>query len=261
MSEISQQDFMQQFGELLKQSMKTKIPEKIDPKYAKYGGEELNHIILPPNMSLLEGSKELKRMYEENQTDTVVLQQYPEWHWKDVLVAFKKATIEMFGWTNAVADGLNKPIHLRIIVDVKNGKKIYEDCFYGVIRIPAWKSEKTKEFATCEVGISRDGVVSIGINTVIEFKQRAQDFLSLVEVTLNNSSIYRNRALRVVRGSQFGGFEFEIMEILPNYNIILNTDTQRSIDRDINYELSQSDKKRTYLFLGQYGNGNIRNFN
>ena len=231
------------------------VPEKVDPKYVIYGDEKLQSIVLPPGMSLENAIEELIRIKKEKETECRVLQQYENWHWKDVLAAIKKAATDMFGWVSAKSTKKDKPILLNIIVDIKNGQPIYEECFYGKIQVTAWTDKESKQPAICEVGISRTGTVSVIIDTIVEYKDRANAFLQLIEETLRTSSIYKNRAIRVTHGSQYGELEFEIMELKSNPNIILNKDTELIIERDIKHELTLDREKRIYLFTGSYGNG------
>ena len=241
---------MSQQDEILKklaQLLNPNPPEKVDAKHIKYS-EDTQSIIVPKGMPMNKAGDECYRIWEEEETDCVVLQQYPGWHWKDVLFSLKVSALETFGWVSAESTPRDKPMYVNITVDIVNGKPLYENCFYGTIRISAW------EMAKCQVDISRSGVVSVGISCKQRYKDRANAFTQFIETQLLTNSIYRGKSLRVVHGSEYGNLEFEIIEIKDNPNIILNPQLERDIQRNVIYELGLDKEKRVYLFQGSYGN-------
>ena len=243
---------MSQQEEALKKLLAILSPspqEKVDAKHIKYS-EDTQSIIVPKGMPMNKAGDECYRIWEEEETDCVVLQQYPGWHWKDVLYSLKVSALETFGWVSAESTPKDKPMYVNITTDIINGKPVYENCFYGTIRISAW------EMAKCQVDISRyTGVVSIGISCKQRYKDRANAFTQFIETQLLTNSIYRGKSIRVVHGSEYGDLEFEIIEIKEDPNIILNPELQRDIERNVIYELGLDKEKRVYLFKSGYGNG------
>lgn len=210
-------------------------------------------IIIPADMSKLEASKELKRQYEDEENIVDIDQAYTDWHWQDVLVALKVVSTDTFGWIQGMTTrsffGTSRPTFIKVMTDVKDGKAIYEECFYGKFKISAWDD------AECTVNVSRFGVASVSIQLKKRFKAKGADFLSKVDNHIRKNSIYLNKAVVIEQGDKFEGApEFEIIELKPSNKIFLNPKTRLVVNKYI-INLLPQEGKRTVLFSGAYGNG------
>lgn len=207
-------------------------------------------IILPVSMNKLQGSKELKRQWDDEETVIAVDRQFPNWNWKDVLVATKKAAERHFGWiqgkTTVTMFGTKRPHEIEVIVDIVDGKKITETCFYGEFTSTVWE----------------DGVVTVNpgaISAVVKkrYAQEAKDFFNLVQEILDKESIFRGKAITVTKKTDpWGGvsLDFDVFEMRTSDKIVLNDDIKGIVKNFIIDDLGQ-EGKRCYLFSGGYGNG------
>ena len=213
--------------------------------------KEVKRIILPSSMNKLEGSKELKRQWEDEETKINVDRLFGDWNWKDVLVATKKAAERHFGWiqgkTTVGMFGTTRPREIEVVTDIKDGKAITETCFYGEFTATVWE----------------DAVVNVGpsVLTCVVKKRYANDvreFFNLVQEILDKESIFRGKAITVTRKEDpWGGedsLDFNIFEMNCSDKIVLNDDIKGIVKNFIVDDLGE-EGKRCYLFSGSYGNG------
>lgn len=204
-------------------------------------------IIVPISMNKIQASKELKRQWEDEETKINVDRQFNTWNWKDVLVATKKAAERHFGWIQG-KEGMfgQKPREIDVVVDIKDGKKITETCFYGKFTASVWE----------------DGVVDVGPGYLTaEVKKRyapeVREFFNLVQDILDKESIFRAKAITVNKKEDPWGevsLDFEIFEMKTSDRIVLNSDIKGVIKNFVIDDLGE-EGKRCYLFSGSYGNG------
>lgn len=207
-------------------------------------------IIIPRSMNKLQASEELQRQWEDEETMIEVSRSFENWNWRDVLVAVKKAAEKHFGWIQGKAIhgffSTQLPKEIEVVVDIKDGKKITETCFYGTFGASVWE----------------DAEVSVGPHMIdAEVKKRyAEDvkaFYDLVQEILDKESIYRGKAITVTAKKDPWGnvsLDFEVFELKTSDKIVLNDEVRTVVQNFIVDDLGE-EGKRCYLFSGGYGNG------
>lgn len=212
--------------------------------------KEVKRIILPASMNKLQGSQELKRQWDDEETVIEVDRNFSNWNWKDVLVATKKAAERHFGWiqgkTTVTMFGTKRPHEIEVLVDIKDGKKITETCFYGEFTATVWE----------------EGVVEVGpdwISATVKkrYAQEARDFFALIQDILDKESIFRGKAITVNKKTDPWGnvsLDFDVIEMKTSNRIVLNDDIKGVVKNFIIDGLGE-EGKRCYLFSGGYGNG------
>jgi AAA+ superfamily predicted ATPase len=223
---------------------------KVAPITETTFSDDSEKIIIPKNMDKKTASEELMRQYESEEEEVDVSQSY-DWDWQDTLHAIKKVSENTFGWIQGKTIhsffGSSRPTYIQICTDIKDGKKVYEECFYGNSVISSW------EDADMSISINRAGKVGINLTCKKRYKTRVLKFLKSVDEFIKENSIYLNKAI-MVKSHRNYGIELEILEVKTNPNIVLNQISAKTINNYIINELTQP-KKRTYLFTGAYGNG------
>jgi hypothetical protein len=208
------------------------------------------HIILPPGMSKLTASEELKKQYENEEKIIAFTVAFEGWNWQDVLVAIKKVTEKEFGWMNAQDTmtffGPQPPREIDIEVDIKDGKYVTEKAFFGEFCVTYWDNAKSS------ISV-RGGVVTISLQAKKKFSEDITKYFNLIREHLNTASIYRGRNIVVTDGGE-GKLDFKIIENKGSDMIILNEDTEMVVEEFVLASLSEKGK-RTYLLTGGYGNG------
>lgn len=206
-------------------------------------------IIIPASMNKMEASQELERQWHDEETIINVDRQFNQWNWKDVLVAVKKAAEQHFGWvqgkTKMTFFGLERPKEISVVVDIKNGKKITETCFYGAFTATAWEN------AEINVGA---GYISAEVKK--RYATDVKAFYDLIQKFLDEESIYRGKSITVTKQQDPWGnisLDFEVFELNVSDKIVLNEDVERIVQNFILDDLGD-EGKRCYLFSGGYGN-------
>lgn len=212
--------------------------------------KEAKRIILPASMNKLQGSHELKRQWDDEETVIEVDRNFSNWNWKDVLVATKKAAERHFGWiqgkTTVTMFGTKRPHEIEVLTDIVDGVKKTETCFYGEFTATVW------EEGTVEVG---PDWVSATVKK--RYAQEARDFFALIQEILDKESIFRGKAITVNKKTDpWGGvsLDFDVFEMKVSDRIVLNADIKGIVKNFIVDDLGQ-EGKRCYLFSGGYGNG------
>lgn len=206
-------------------------------------------IIIPASMNKKQAAEELSRQWKDEESIIEVDRHFESWNWKDVLVAVKKAAEEHFGWvqgkTKETFFGKSYPSEIEVVVDIKDGKKITESCFYGDFTASVW------EDADVHVGA---GYISTTVKK--RYTQEVKDFYDLVQTILDTKSIYRGKSITVTKERNPWGedsLNFEVFELKVSQKIILNDDIERIVQNFIIDDLGD-EGKRCYLFSGKYGN-------
>lgn len=230
---------------LLDEMMLASLHQNQNKNVSEIQRTEKKVIQLPKSMSLLEGAQELKRQHQELEEEIEVVRIY-QWQWKDVLIAIKKVTEKTFGWLPAKKDKRgNKPMLIDVVTDVKaDGTKVSEEAFYGNICITQW------EDATMTINVGYHSHVVITLKK--RYKEEASQFLDSIETHLMRNSIYRNKGLEVIKGSN--GIEFNLFTPTINDKIVLGEEVKDTIDNFIVPDLIEKGKTVT-LLQGSYGNG------
>lgn len=205
-------------------------------------------IIIPEGMSKLEASQDLKNQWENEEQEQDFVTMFEGWNYKDVLYAIRNVIEEHFGWIAGRPTMFESPTEIDIITNYKNGCAITEKAFIGPVRFPAFENAKGS------VGVNRGGVAYISITGKRKFGEKITLFFNAVRNFLNTRSIYRGKSVSVVFNYKFETVDMELIEIIPNDNIVLNSDEEMVVK---NFILSQLDDqgKRCFLFTGSYGNG------
>lgn len=212
---------------------------------------EAKRIIVPASMNKMQASQELERQWHDEETMIEVDRNFDDWNWKDVLVAVKKTAEEHFGWVQGKTKyGMfgqkHRPKEIDVIVDIKNGSRITETCFYGAFTASAW------EDAEVNVGA---GYISCEVKK--RYADDVKEFYNKVQKHLDEKSIYRGKAITVTRQQNPWGevsLDFEVFELNVSDKIILNQDVEDLIQNFVIDDLGD-EGKRCNLFSGGYGNG------
>lgn len=209
--------------------------------------EKARTITIPATMNKREASVELEKQYVAEEQIVAQVADFPEWQWKDVLIAIKNVTEELFGWMNAKATWFSQPTEIDVVVDIVNGQTITEKAYIGKYQITTWDGSDV------DLGINGGGVVHLSIKAKRKHAKEVTEYFNLIRVYLKEHSIYRGKSI-VVTASDRGGVDFELMENKGSDKIVLNEDEKHVIDTFIIDSLGEP-HKRTYLFTGDYGNG------
>lgn len=210
--------------------------------------KEEKKIIIPATMNKIQASKELKRQWDDEETVISVDRQFEGWNWKDVLVAVKKAAERHFGWVQGKTVhtffGPQRPTDIEVIVDIKNGKKITETCFYGRFVATVWDE--------AEINVNPN---HIAVTVKKRYAAEVREFFDLVQDILDKESIFRGRSIVVTKGEEFGQvvLNFDIFEMKQSDKIVLNKDIEGILQNFVIDDLGE-ENKRCYLFSGGYGN-------
>lgn len=202
-------------------------------------------IIIPHNMSKLQASKELERQHKEEETIIDLVHQYEVWDGKDALVAVMKTIQKTFGWIHGQPImsmfGPINPREIQIVVDIKDGKEVHENCFVGDFCVTAWDNAKGS------VGMGPGGTyVKFALKK--KHKERAHKFFADVEQQLKTASIYKGKSIILDEN----GFAF--VENKGSKDIILN-DAEELVIKNLIIAPLAKDGKRCILFTGPYGTG------
>lgn len=220
-----------------------------DNQVAVESSTEVKKIVIPNSMNKLQASDELKRQYKDEETIINVDRDFGDWNWKDVLVAVKKAAEKHFGWvqgkTVMTFFGPERPREISVIVDIINGKKLTEDCFYGKFTASVWE----------------DAVIDVGPDYIsAEVKKRysgeVKQFFDLIQSILDTESIYRGKSITVTKQKTPWGDEslnFDVFELKVSDKIVLNKDLEGVLQNFVIDDLGE-EGKRCFLFSGGYGN-------
>lgn len=203
-------------------------------------------ITIPKSMSKLEAAKELESQWKNEEQEIDVVGDFEGWDWKDVLVAIKHVTEDVFGWICGQATFYGNPTEIDIVTDIINGKPQTTKAFYGNFKLGAWEN------AGCGIGVRR-GTVSIGVHCKKKFSNEVSQYFNLIRQRLTDASIYRGKSIVVTRDAE-KNLAFELIENKSTDNIILNKDENLVVDNFIMTSLKEPGK-RCYLFTGSYGNG------
>lgn len=210
--------------------------------------ETARTITIPKTMTKLEASVELKKQYESEEQLIDMVAEFPEWQWKDVLIAVKKVTEETFGWMNAVASFFSNPTEIDIVTNLVNGRPTTEKGYLGEFKVTTWDQ------ARADMGVNgKTGVAYMTINVKRKHNKEVTQYFDMIREHLKRHSIYKGKCIVVTRGVR-GGVDFELIENKPSNKIILNDDQRNVIDTFVIDTLGE-EAKRTYLFTGDYGNG------
>lgn len=211
--------------------------------------KEVKKIIIPYGMDKRKASEELYHQWENEEQEIDVSADFEGWNWKDVLVALKKTSEEVFGWIKGKSTWWSgNPTEIDIIVDLKNGKAITEKAFYGMFTIPAYDD------ALCNIQVIK-GVVYISTTCKKKYSQDLTDFYNTIRNHLSAKSIYKGKAIVVTENKAFPGtLDFEIIENFCSDKIILNEDEKILLDHFVLSNLGEGGK-RCVLFSGAFGNG------
>lgn len=222
---------------------------KVDP--ATVEKTETKKIIIPQTMTKLDAAEELARQHEEEESIVNLNRDFNNWDYKDVLVAIKRAVVKHFGWLDAKTKhtffGPVHPSFIQVTVDVKDGKDVIEEAFYGETAVSAWEN------AEFRIAVRNASTVTVSFELKKRYKDEAAEFFSVIEDELKNGSIYRAKSL-VINSSSKGGVEYKIFENNPSDKIFLNEDADLVIQDFVEPELLEVGK-RTFLFTGNFGTG------
>lgn len=206
-------------------------------------------ISIPDSMTKLDAAKELKRQWEEEETEIDVQRKFDGWKWQDVLVAISITAEQYFGWINAQQSFMNPPREIQVIVDYKNGLPIKRTCFMGEFQVLALDE------GTCNIYVN-SGHAGVSFNVKKKFRKHIEQWFDLIDQHLRTKSIYRGKSV-VVRTDkdEFGSdVSFEITETRSNPKVILNAKERSVVEQYCKLDMREHGK-RTYLFNGDYGNG------
>lgn len=235
-----------QAGKMIREALEK---ERLDNQAVTKFSTEEKSIIIPASMNKMQASQELERQWHDEETLMNVDRSFGDWNWKDVLVAVKKAAEQHFGWiqgkTKMTFFGPERPRDIEVVVDIKNGKRLTETCFYGAFTASVWEE--------AEVNV---GQGSISAEVKKRYASEVKEFYDLIQKFLDEDSIYRGKAITVTQQTNPWGevsLDFEVFELNVSDKIVLNDDVERIVQNFIIDDLGD-EGKRCYLFSGGYGN-------
>ena len=177
-------------------------------------------ITIPNSMNKLQAAQELERQWEDEETMIDVARSFDNWNWKDVLVAVKKAAERHFGWVQGKTVytffGPERPKEISVVVDVKNGAKVTEECFYGRFSASVWED--------CSIDV---GPQSISAEVKKRYANEVREFFDLIQNILDTESIYRGKSITVTKQKnpwEEVSLDFEVFELKVSNRIVLNED-------------------------------------
>ena len=203
-------------------------------------------ITIPKSMSKLEAAKELEAQWKNEEQVIDVAADFQGWDWKDVLIAIKYVTEDVFGWIRGQSTFFGNPTEIDVVTNIVDGKPTTTKAFYGTFKVSAWENGQ------CSIGI-RGGTVMMSLNCKKKFSEEVSSYYAAIRARLASDSIYRGKSIAVTRDGN-GQLQFEIIENKSTDRIVLNDDEQLVVDNFILPSLSEAGK-RCYLFTGSYGNG------
>lgn len=210
---------------------------------------DVQTIIVPKDMDLLDASRELKAQYDNEEQVIDMVYALDGWEWQDALYAIKCVSEYMFGWINGKTIktpwGDVRPKEIDVVTDIKNNDKVIAKCFFGKFGIAAW------EDALADVSVGAKGAV-ISIKGKKKYSDLASMYFKAIEQFLRDHSIYRGKT--VVITSSHNRAAFDIMENKKADHIVLNAEEKMVIEDFVLTDLG-TPGKRVYLFTGGYGNG------
>lgn len=209
--------------------------------------DAVQRIVLPKGMSKLDAAEELKKQHQNEEQIIDIRGDFEGWNWKDVLVAIKRTTEEVFGWIHGRPTWFTTPTEIDIVVDYNDGKKVIEKAFYNGFKIGPW------EDASANVLVDGD-TAGIIIKAKKKYTDEVTNYFNLVRTNLETRSIYRGRNIVVKKNGEDSRMELEIIENKATDLIILNKNTRLVVDNFVLGSLEEGGK-RTFLFTGNYGNG------
>lgn len=234
-------------------SVKTTATTNKKEVTAKTTEGDVEQIVIPRSMSKLQAADQLIKQHEEEETVIDLIQKFDKWDTNDTLVAIMRTLKKVFGWSPAVPIhtffGTINPKEINVVVDLINGKEVYEGCFLGRFQVAQW------EDANGDVGYttSDDGkrtVTYIKFQIKKKFSQRAKEFFYEVENTLRETSIFKGKSLMLSK--DFEGLRF--IENKGSKNVILNREEELVLQNLVINPLGKPGK-RCILFIGTYGTG------
>lgn len=203
-------------------------------------------VLKPGTMNKLEASKELRRQYEEEETEMNFAKVFEGRHYKEVLVAITRTLNRVLGSIHGVQNFFGpSPTEIEIPVAIRNGQPVTERAFSGDLLVSAFEDAQAK------IRIKGASTVSLTISAKKKYGHYISRIFDEVETELLENSIYKGRAVVVTAGDQ--GVDFNLTEIRVNDSIYLNRAEELIVQDYIIDELSAGGK-RVYLFTGGYGN-------
>jgi hypothetical protein len=203
-------------------------------------------IIIPATMTKLDASIELKKQWDEEENEIDLIHVFEKWDAKDATVAIMRTLRKVLGWVPGVPVytffGKQNPKEIEVVVDIQDGKEIFETCFMGRFNVNQWDDAK------CDVGHSQQGAY-IKMTLKKKFSARAKKFFSDVQDELMTNSIFRGKSLMIDADDTL-----KFVENKGSHDIILNTEEERVLTNLIINPLGKPGK-RIYLFIGTYGTG------
>ena len=221
-------------------------PDKKEITTQTVENDEIQTIQIPTGMSKKAAAAELKKQWEEEETEITMALELKEWEARDGLHAIMIAIEKTFGWINAKATMFSSPVELQIVTDIKNGVTTTKDAFLGKFQASSWDD------AIGQVGMvtqhGRELFAYITFDVKKKHKERVKKMFEFCRQMLLENSIYKGKSVVVTSAG------FQYVENNVNQNIILNSDEERIINNLVIKPLAKKGK-RTILFTGKYGTG------
>jgi hypothetical protein len=217
-------------------------------------------IIIPENMTKLEASTQLKKQWEQEETEIDLIHQFKGWNYQDALVAINRTMKKTFGWvagnpTYGFFGNKSNPKEIDIPINIVDGKTIYESCFVGNVQITQWDT------AQMDIGAGKTSYNSppcavIKIEVKRKYSERVRKFFAEVDRELMTNSIYRGKSLMVTGQHEDDDSLpfFTFLEPKGAEHIILNPSEEDMIQNFVINPLGRLNK-RSMLFVGPYGTG------
>lgn len=223
-------------------------PDKREITTTTIEDSSIQTIRIPVGMSKLAASKELKKQWEEEETEINQILELKEWDARDGLHAIMIGLEQTFGWINAQASMFSSPAELQIVTNIENGKLTTKDAFIGKFKAASWDDAIGTVGMQVERGTGKELYSYIVFDVKKKHKERVKKFFTLCREILSTKSIYKGKSISVTSAG------FEYIENKVSTKIILNPDEERIVSNLVIKPLGKKGK-RTILFTGKYGTG------
>lgn len=235
--------------------MATESKEKEAEKKENYLGRvnveekpKIYKITIPDTMNKAKAADELYRMHDEENSIRSYSHTFENRYFVDTLKVVNDAMKEHLGAIKPTSKWRTEDHVYRVDQD---GKEHSVSVGYGRFQIPAWEN------ATFVLGIADSLEVELKTESLKKkYEGALNDLVGKIRDGIRGKSLYEGSTVRVERfRTMFGEiWKFTAFANVPNERIFLN-ETEKSVVNNYMIPDLDSDKKRTYLLCGNYGNG------
>lgn len=203
-------------------------------------------VILPVGMSKLQGSYNLLKQFEEEETLRSYNRTYNHYFINDFLIAMGILIPRYFGMLHvSKVDTNGRPAgndYIQFPIRFENQKLTTEKGYVGSIKAPVWED--------AIIDIQASGTIIV--KAKLKYESSVTKFLNDVEQAIKANSIIRGTAVKVYE--VHGGVMAEPIDARINKKIVLSSDVERIIANLVIPSLGDR-SKTSLLFTGDFGTG------